>query len=136
MKYMTIVGWFAAACVATATTVEAQTLEGFAVLPADTFAPGPTSGQFISPSNGSVPPYVDRQPVQGVSSVLPTQGGGYLVMSDNGFGSQPTSADYVLRVYRIGTDFRTRQGGAGTIAVESYITLQRSGSPHRLSDCC
>ena len=36
--------------------VWAQTLEGWAVLPADTFAPGPTSGQFIMPANGRTPP--------------------------------------------------------------------------------
>lgn len=124
MRFLSLVRWVAtAACVASAATAQAQTLEGFAVLPADTFAPGPTSGQFISPANGSVPPYLDQQPVQGVSSVLAAAGGGYLVMSDNGFGSQPNSADYVLRMYRIGTDFRTRQGGTGTIAVDSHITL-------------
>ena len=43
----------------------AQTLEGFATFPADTFAPGPTSGQFILPANGRIPPFVDKQPVQG-----------------------------------------------------------------------
>jgi hypothetical protein len=29
------------------------------VLPADTFAPGPTSGQFITAANGRTPPFVD-----------------------------------------------------------------------------
>src|SRR5262245_62018539 len=52
--------------------VEAQTLEGFASLPADTFEPGPTSGQFIAATNGRTPPFVNRQPLQGVSSVLRT----------------------------------------------------------------
>jgi hypothetical protein len=118
----------AASCVVIATTAEAQTLQGFAMLPADTFAPGPTSGQFIAPSNGSVPPYIDRQPVQGVSSVLATKGGDFLVMSDNGFGAQPNSPDYVLRVYRIGAEFRTTKGGSGGIDVRSYITLS---DPHR-----
>jgi hypothetical protein len=40
--------------------VEAQTLAGFASLPADTFAPGPTSGQLIPPPfpiNGRTPPF-------------------------------------------------------------------------------
>ena len=104
-------------CVAAATSSQAQTLQGFALLPADTFAPGPTSGQFIAPSNGSIPPYVNQQPVQGVSSVLATRGGDFLVMSDNGFGAQPNSADYVLRVYQIAADFRTRHGGSGAIAL-------------------
>jgi hypothetical protein len=30
----------------------AQTLEAYAVLPANTFESGPTSGQFITPANG------------------------------------------------------------------------------------
>ena len=44
------------------------TLTGWALLPADTFAPGPTSGQFTTPANGRVPPYLDAQPVQGFSA--------------------------------------------------------------------
>jgi hypothetical protein len=102
----------------------AQTLERFASLPADTFAPGPTSGQFIAPTNGRVPPFVDRQPVQGISSVLRTGGGDYLVMSDNGFGAKENSPDYVLRVYRISPDFRTKLGGSGSIGVRGFFTLR------------
>ena len=101
----------------------AQQLEAIAVLPAETFAPGPTSGQFIAPANGSVPPYVDLQPVQGVSSVLRAAGGDFLVMSDNGFGAKANSPDYVLRVYRVSPDFRTARGGTGRISVRSWITL-------------
>lgn len=102
----------------------AQTLEAYAVLPADTFEPGPTSGQFVTPANGRVPPFIGKQPVQGVSSVLRTSKGDYLVMSDNGFGAQSNSADYVLRVHRISPDFKTKTGGSGTIAVQSFITLR------------
>ena len=102
----------------------AQTLEAYAVLPADTFEPGPTSGQFVTPANGRVPPFVDKQPVQGISSVLRTSKGDYLVMSDNGFGAQGNSADYVLRVHRISPDFKTKTGGSGTISVQSFITLR------------
>ena len=103
---------------------QAQTLEKFAALPADTFAPGPTSGQFITPANGRIPPFVEKQPVQGVSSVLRLRGGDFLVMSDNGFGAKNNSADYVLRVYRIGPDFRTRKGGPGSIEVEGFFGLR------------
>src|SRR5687767_14351999 len=71
---------------------DAQTLEALAVLPADTFAPGPTSGQFIMPANGRTPPFLNRQPVQGVSSVLRESNGDYLGMSDNGFGAKANSA--------------------------------------------
>ena len=101
----------------------AQSLVKFASLPADTFAAGPTSGQLIAPANGRIPPFVDKQPVQGFSSVLRTASGDYLAMSDNGFGAKPNSPDYVLRFYRIDPDFRTATGGSGTIAVESFTTL-------------
>jgi hypothetical protein len=101
----------------------AQSLVKFATLPADTFAPGPTSGQLIAPANGRIPPFVGKQPVQGFSSVLRTAAGDYLAMSDNGFGAKPNSPDYVLRFYRIDPDFRAATGGSGTIAVESFTTL-------------
>ncbi|HXG64489.1 MAG TPA: hypothetical protein VNO70_05235 [Blastocatellia bacterium] len=91
----------------------AQTLTGRAVLPADTFAPGPTSGQFITPANGRIPPFLNQQPVQGFSSVLRDAKGRFLVMSDNGFGAKNNSADYVLRVYRIDPDFKTKAHGTG-----------------------
>jgi hypothetical protein len=110
---------------------EAQTLEGFAALPADTFAPGPTSGQFIAPSNGRTPPFADRQPVQGFSSVLRESNGEFLAMSDNGFGQQGNSADYVLRVYRIAPDFKTRNRGTGAVTIRSFISLR--DPDHRLS---
>lgn len=45
------------------------------------------------------------------------------MMSDNGFGAKGNSADYVLRVYRISPDFKTRNQGTGTVAVQSFITL-------------
>ena len=102
----------------------AQTkLEKFASLPADSFAPGPTSGQFIAPANGRVPPFEDQQPIQGISSVLQAWNGDFLVMSDNGFGAKDNSQDYVLRVYRIKPNFRTKNGGRGTIRAHSFITL-------------
>jgi hypothetical protein len=103
---------------------QAQTLEAFASLPADTFAPGPTSGQFIAPTNGRVPPFQDKQPVQGISSVLPGAHGDFWVMSDNGFGTKESSPDYVLRMYRISPRFRTKLGGSGTIRVREFITLR------------
>ena len=101
----------------------AQTLEGLAVLPADTFAPGPTSGQFVMPANGRNPPF-DGQPVQGVSSVLRESSGDYLVMADNGFGNKANSPDFILRVYRISPDFKTKNQGSGAITVKSFISLQ------------
>lgn len=102
----------------------AQTLEGFAKLPADTFAAGPTSGQLIAPTNGRVPPFEDKQPVQGLSSVLPGPHGDYWVMPDNGFGAKENSSDFVLRVYRIDPHFKTAWGGPGTIDVKAFISLR------------
>lgn len=106
---------------------EAQTLEGFAKFPADTFASGPTSGQLITPTNGRVPPFEGKQPVQGISSVLPGPHGDFWIMADNGFGAKENSADFVLRVYHIDPSFKTSHGGKGTIDVESFITLHDPG---------
>lgn len=102
----------------------AQILVGRAVLPADTFAAGPTSGQFITAANGRTPPFINRQPVQGVSAVLRDFAGDFLVMSDNGFGAKNNSADYVLRVYRVDPAFKTKSHGSGTVQVESGFTLR------------
>lgn len=47
----------------------AAELVGRAVLPADTFAPGSTTGQFKK-TNRTVP-FINAQPVQGFSAVIP-----------------------------------------------------------------
>src|SRR5215467_9562125 len=94
---------------------EAATLVGRAVLPADTFSVGPTSGQFITSANGRVPPFVRRQPVQGFSAVLRARDGGYLALCDNGYGAKANSADFVLAVYHLTPDFATTSRGTGTI---------------------
>ncbi|MEA5509158.1 esterase-like activity of phytase family protein [Crocosphaera sp. UHCC 0190] len=86
----------------------ASELVGRAVLDANTFAPGPTSGQFIAPSNGFIPPFVNQEPVQGFSAILPgPTANTYRVMEDNGFGSKANSADSVLRFYTVEIDFNT-----------------------------
>ena len=103
------------------------TLQGRAVLPADTFAPGPPSGSGLGedePKGGREPPF-EGQPVGGFSGVLDAGGGGeYLAMTDNGFGSKGNSADFLLRVYRIRPDFETAGGGGGKIGVEDFIQLR------------
>ena len=101
-------------------------LIGRAVLPAATFAPGPTSGRQLgaAPINGQPVPFLHKQPVQGFSAVLNNGDGSFLVMSDNGFGSIENSADYHLRVYRIRPDFETKDGGSGMIAVEGFFELR------------
>ena len=101
-------------------------LVGRAVLPANTTASGPTSGQFIGegPINGVSPPFVGEQPVQGFSAVLKKDDGSFYVMSDNGFGSKENSRDYNLRVYTINPDFETSEGGPGMISVEGFFELK------------
>jgi glycerophosphoryl diester phosphodiesterase len=99
------------------------TLVGRAILPATTFADGPTSGTHIGKVaiNGVSVPFVNQQPVQGFSAVLDNDDGSFLVMSDNGFGRLENSADYNLRVYTIRPDFKTKQGGTGKITVADFF---------------
>lgn len=99
-------------------------LVGRAVLPAATFAPGPTSGQYIGGAvNKQAVPFVDKQPVQGFSSVLDNKDGTFLALSDNGFGSIENSADYHLRVYTIRPRFERKNGGKGDVRVRDFIEL-------------
>ena len=95
-----------------------------AVLPAETFAPGPPSGAQLgaAPINGVQPPF-DDQPVQGVSGLVRNRNGTYLALADNGYGSLTNSADFNLRVYTIRPRFETAFGGRGTIEVQGFIEL-------------
>ncbi|HZE95548.1 MAG TPA: esterase-like activity of phytase family protein [Planctomycetota bacterium] len=98
-------------------------LVGRAVLPANTFSPGPHSGQYITPANGITPPFVNKQPVQGFSSVIDNHDGTFWAMCDNGYGAIENSADFDLRVYRIRPHFKTKYGGSGKIDVVDHIEL-------------
>ena len=81
-------------------------LLGRAILAADTFAPGPTSGQFKKTRR--TVPFLYAQPVQGFSAVIPgPRKNTYLLLSDNGFGGKSNSPDYVLRIYAVEPDFVT-----------------------------
>jgi hypothetical protein len=100
------------------------TLVGWASIPPDTFVAGPTSGQFIAAANGRTPPFRNLQPVQGFSAIIRGRRGEYLALPDNGFGKKDDSADFILRVYSLRPDFRTAQGGSGTIAIESAFLLR------------
>jgi hypothetical protein len=104
---------------------EQPTLEGRAVLPAETYAPGPVSGTLIGagPFNGITPPF-PSQPVQGFSAVLEAGHGELWAMPDNGYGAEDNSKDFLLRVYRIAPDFETARGGSGTIDVRGFIELR------------
>ncbi|OYW27057.1 MAG: PEP-CTERM sorting domain-containing protein, partial [Methyloversatilis sp. 12-65-5] len=98
-----------------------NTLAGWAVLPANTFSDGPTSGQFAGAGAGGNPlPLVDLQPVQGFSGVLAGANGSFRVISDNGFGAQGNSGDTLLRSYAVNVDFRTAQGGSGSVSAADW----------------
>jgi hypothetical protein len=108
--------------------LSAAELSGWALLPAATYSPGPTSGQFASSAYTAHPlPLVNQQPVQGFSAVLhgPTEGS-YYVMADNGFGSKANSPDTLLRVYSMRPNFKSFNGsavtGAGTVTPVDFQT--------------
>jgi hypothetical protein len=112
-------------------SADAAELTGFALMPANTFAVGPTSGQFAgSGAGGNSLPLIDKQPVQGFSGVLhgPVPGT-YYVMSDNGFGTKPNSADTLLRLYAVHPHFKTWNGGrvigTGTVNPTNFHSGRR-----------
>jgi hypothetical protein len=83
---------------------------GRAILNADIFSPGPTSGQLITSSNGVSVPFANKQPIQGFSAVLAgPKPNTFLVMMDNGFGAKANSPDVLLRAYGVEVDFATSQ---------------------------
>ncbi len=55
----------------------------------------------VTPATG---PAFDRQPIQGISAVVPTGQGDWWAMSDNGYGARANSGDYELWVNRIAVD--------------------------------
>ncbi len=86
------------------------TLTGFASLPAQTFvSASEPSGLALgtAPINGITPPFAD-QPVQGFSGIAGNSDGSFDAISDNGYGSQANSADFVLRIHRIIPSFRDK----------------------------
>ncbi|GEM47035.1 esterase-like activity of phytase family protein [Deinococcus cellulosilyticus] len=103
---------------------QATTLSGYAVLPADTFAAGPASGAFNGQGVRGVPRF-QGQPVQGFSAVqFSGTCGTYLAMPDNGFGSKPNSADYLLRLYAVTPTFKTSPAAQGSVKVGDFIQLR------------
>lgn len=104
----------------------APTLSGRAVLPADSFIPGPTSGRELgtAPINGRKAPFEGKQPVQGFSGVLDAGDGTFYLCGDNGFGAIENSADHHLRVYHVRPTFKGLLGGPGKIEVLSHFVLR------------
>ena len=98
-------------------------LVGRAVLPVETYAPGPPSGTFLPPGvvNGISFP-LPSQPVQGFSAIIDgRRRGEYLAMPDNGYGAKKTSGDFLIRAYYIVPHFKTAGGGSGEVTVGDFI---------------
>jgi hypothetical protein len=95
------------------------TLQGFASLPADTFADGPPSGRGIS-ANGRSGPF-PGQPVQGFSGVQFADQNTFWFMPDNGYGAKENSSDFLLRVYRVDPNFQGTPGGDGNVDLLNFV---------------
>jgi len=122
-------GLLTAVLPASAESVDHVILAGRAVLPAATLAQGPPAGTLLPPGvvNGITFP-LPSQPVQGFSSVIDGRHPGeYLAMPDNGFGAKANSADFLIRAYYIRPEFKTAQGGTGSVAVGDYISFRDPG---------
>lgn len=125
-----------AVLVAAATPVRASeppraTLVAFAKLRANTFRPGPTAGAHHGPGAlaGHAGPYLNKQPVQGISGAVADGEGTYTVISDNGFGTIDTSADYRLALYKL----RPHWGGGVDVARVTPLTDPRRMLPWTLT---
>ncbi|WP_407569726.1 esterase-like activity of phytase family protein [Deinococcus altitudinis] len=102
----------------------ATELVGYAVLPADTFAPGPASGQFAGDGSKAAQPRFPSQPVQGFSGVHFGQNGSYVFMPDNGFGAKYNSPDFLLRLYTLALTPKITPAGMGSVNVGSFVQLR------------
>jgi len=89
------------------------------VLPVETYAPGPTSGNFYTgPTNGITFP-LPSQPVERFSAIVSgRQPGELLAMPHNGFGGKANSKDFLIRAYCITPEFKTATGGSGAVHVD------------------
>lgn len=91
------------------------------MLPADTFAGGPPSGNFIGITNRPTP--FSGQPVQGFSGVQFAPDNTFWFLSDNGYGTKNNSADYLLRIHRVNPNFRGSESADGSVSRLSFIQL-------------
>ena len=101
-------------------------LVGRAVLPVETYAPGPPAGTFFGTTvtNGVAFP-LPSQPVEGFSAIIDgRRDGEVLAMPDNGFGSKASSFDFLIRAYYLTPEFATATGGTGSISVGEHISFR------------
>ncbi|MEM6433776.1 MAG: glycerophosphodiester phosphodiesterase family protein [Cyanobacteria bacterium P01_D01_bin.115] len=102
----------------------ASKLTGFASLLADTFAAGPPTGVGIAANDRTGP--FDGPPVQGFSGVQfapDSDGSTFWFLSDNGFGGQSNSTDYLLRLYQVDPSFIGSEDGDGSVDVQRFVQL-------------
>jgi|SRR5687768_938960 len=106
----------------------APVLEGRAVLPVNTYAPGPPSGALFTKSPNGITFPTPSQPVEGFSALVSGRHAReYLGMLDNGFGTKANSQDFLIRAYYIEPDFKTAKGGTGTVVVKDFISFRDPG---------
>ncbi|CAL9356451.1 esterase-like activity of phytase family protein [Streptomyces sp. enrichment culture] len=115
------------------------TLTGFASLPAETFVPdSEPSGAHLGtgPFNGVAAPF-PGQPVQGFSGIVNRHDGTFDVLSDNGYGNQANSADFLLRVHRVAPDTATGAlrvlGGFGLSDPDRHVPFPLTRADRRLT---
>ena len=72
-----------------------------------------------APRSSGVGLPLEGQPVQGISGLVPTGPGAFLLLSDNGYGNRVNSVDSLLMVHRAAVDW-----AAGRIAVAQTIFLR------------
>ncbi|MEN9568453.1 MAG: hypothetical protein RLZZ69_3649, partial [Cyanobacteriota bacterium] len=63
--------------------------------------------------------------VQGFSGVqfAPGNTGAFWFLSDNGFGTQENSTDYLLRIYQVDPNFKRVEDSDGSVKIENFIQL-------------
>lgn len=99
------------------------TLVAFTSLPAHTLASGPISGTHIQTKNNIELPF-KSQPVQGFSAALKNKDGSYLLMPDNGYGTQDNSSDFLLRLYHVQPEFQTQLHSKNQLKILDFIQLK------------
>jgi hypothetical protein len=123
--------------------VTSPTLTGRAVLPADSYVAGPTSGQFISGGDytrardtyGYTLPFQGKQPMQGFSALVPSgMPGVFYAMQDNGFGGRAASPDALLHIYAVKFDWAKGQVIPANFQTGETLSSFSAQSYIRLSD--
>ncbi len=105
-----------------------------AVLPVETYAPGPPAGaRYGAVVNPPVKLPTPSQPVEGFSAMVAgRRHGEYLAMPDNGFGNKANSVDFLIRAYYVTPHFKTARGGSGGVDVDLKHYIEFRDPHHRI----